>query len=464
MSLKYTSVEHEVIFNKLMEGLQRTEDINQSIPFQNNSIEKNKYMEEIHTHINVMSNTRENRAHRYIHSHRKVLGPFIVFGKKVVRKFLKWYLDPVANQQTEFNNAVTPAIGRTTELLNSVLDKQSEMEQAHSNRIEQLQSEHKEALEKAQVQQLQSEQSIQNLEQEQYGYKLQIESLNQHIDSLNRHTDSLIQQIESTNQFVNSMSKINEIYAKQVDEINNKLNKLNDIAQIDNNDQSFFLKTTYSQSGEDSILAYLIMVLGIPLEEVSYIDLGANHAKEMSNTYHFYKSGAKGVLVEANPQLIPELKFYRHKDIILNNCVDVHSGHYVDFYILNGDGLSTPDIDTANQFCQMNSTLKIIDKQSIKTITYDDIVSIYLGKAPTILSIDIEGKDMEIIHSINWEDNRPLIIVAEMIEYSIELAYHTKNEALKEYLNSKDYDEYAFTGINSIYLDKRYLKERAVKK
>ena len=52
---------------------------------------------------------------------------------------------------------------------------------------------------------------------------------------------------------------------------------------------NMLMKTTYSQSGEDAILAYLFAVLGIPFAKCSYLDLGANRPKEMSNTYFFYE-------------------------------------------------------------------------------------------------------------------------------------------------------------------------------
>ena len=440
MSLKFDSVEHEVIFHKLMEGLQHTHDIGLSVSVQKGDMDKDKYMGEIHAYINEMSRTRENRAHRYLHSHRRVIGPFIVFGKKVVRKLLKWYLDPVSNQQTEFNNAVTPALGRTTELLTDVMKKQSEIEKTHLNMIsqlqqeyKQLQNEHTETLQAVRIMQTQYKQLVMDIEKEKSENKLQIESL----------------------------EKMNQINVEQLEKMNDKLDKLDEMELFNNDVPSFFIKTSYSQSGEDSILAYIIRVLGIPTHEVSYIDMGANHAKEMSNTYYFYKLGARGVLVEANPELIPELKFYRHRDIILNNCVDTHSDNDVDFYIMNGDGLSTPSLEAAERFCDINPDLKIIDKKTVKTISYNEIISRYLGKAPDILSVDIEGKDIEILRSIDFDKYRPLIIITEMIEYSTNLAYHTKNSEISTYLGSKGYDEYAFTGINSIYVDKNYLQERA---
>lgn len=429
MSLKFDSVEHEVIYNKLL-GFIKNEDISHEHDLTKNEV-KQKYLEEIHSHINVMLKSRENYAHRHLFSHRKIMGRFIVFIKKIIRKLLKWYIDPIAIQQTEFNNAVTPVLGRTAEILIELISQNNEFEQQMITLINNNNSlEHK------------------------------LASLSHDLELQRKHNGELEEEQNNNVKQIETLLEMNRIYSEQVELANEKINKIDEIGLFNNVETSFFIKSTYSQAGEDSILAYIFRFLRIPIEEIDYIDLGANHAKEMSNSYYFYKRGAKGVLVEANPKLIPELKFYRHRDVILNNCIDISSGNEVDFYVLSGDGVSTTDLKAAEKFCEISPELSIVDKIKVKTITYEDIVRDYLGKTPTILSIDIEGKDDKILKSIDFEHSRPLVIIVEMIEYSTKLSYNTKNNSISEFMNSVEYDEYAFTGINSIFIDKRFLKER----
>ncbi|MFZ3102066.1 MAG: class I SAM-dependent methyltransferase, partial [Desulfitobacteriaceae bacterium] len=45
-----------------------------------------------------------------ITSHRKIIGRFIVLGKKVIRKFLRWYINPLLDRQREFNGGVTRSL------------------------------------------------------------------------------------------------------------------------------------------------------------------------------------------------------------------------------------------------------------------------------------------------------------------------------------------------------------------
>lgn len=53
----------------------------------------------------------------FITSHRKTVGKFIVFGKKAVRKMLRWYINPPLDQQREFNSSVTRSLNMANDLL-----------------------------------------------------------------------------------------------------------------------------------------------------------------------------------------------------------------------------------------------------------------------------------------------------------------------------------------------------------
>jgi len=72
-----------------------------------------------------MENQNNNRlwnvsAERPITSHRKWIGRFIVFGKKVVRKFLRWYVSETFQMQTNFNASVTRSINELSNLVVTV--------------------------------------------------------------------------------------------------------------------------------------------------------------------------------------------------------------------------------------------------------------------------------------------------------------------------------------------------------
>ena len=167
-----------------------------------------------------------------------------------------------------------------------------------------------------------------------------------------------------------------------------------------------FNKKSYSQAGEDAILMYIFVMLGVPLSQCNYLDLGANHPCDMSNTWFFYQQGATGILVDANPKLAEELRRARPKDQVINACVGPVSGETLDF-----------------------------------------------------LNLDIEGMEMEILRSIDFAKYRPTTMIIEMIPYSKQLVAGKKNPEILRFMQEKGYVEYAFTGINSIFLDKQFYEK-----
>jgi len=351
-----------------------------------------------------------------ITSHRKIFRKLIIISKKIIRKLLKWYANPLAEKQSGFNS-------RVRDILEKLID------------------------------------DIDFLENDVQIKQLKIEDLEIKVSKIKE----LEIKVSKIKELETKISKIEEIEEKlqKLEAIESKVDKIDETFKLELSPSSrFFDKKSYSQSGEDNIVAYILKYLAIDINTVKYLDLGANHAKEMNNTYYFYENGARGVLVEANPSLIPELHFYRYNDIVLNNLVSVSSDEEMEFYVLSGDGLSTPNKEQAEETCKINPAITIKNVVRVTSITVNDIIEKYFGgKAPNFMSIDIEGYDLEIIKSIDLEKYRPLAIIVESIEYRPYLPINVKVNNITEYLNTKDYAEYAFTGINSIFIDSRYMKQ-----
>ena len=60
-------------------------------------------------------------------------------------------------------------------------------------------------------------------------------------------------------------------------------------------------RKSYSQCGEDIIVARLLRDMGIDMP--FYVEIGTNDPVIFNNTYFFYRRGAHGVCVEPNPKL-----------------------------------------------------------------------------------------------------------------------------------------------------------------
>lgn len=455
------NIEEQVIYEKLkgiipIHDFKEAEAVKNNINTQSDADVEDKtlnnaaYIDEIIGRIASMERTRENYAFRNIYSCRKYIGPIIVFCKRVVRKILKWYIEPICFQQTEFNNAVTPAIGRLCELQNFTIKKQNEIHKAVDVYKEQLKC---------------FEDQVATLKQCMAEYQIELENTKNCIRQQQERIKVLNEKNAVVKESLQSMMQLSERTAEVEFKANANASRLNKIdgqmevlqeagAFVNAEANADVTRRSTSQSGEDTIIDYILRVLGKNVPECTYLDLGANHAKYLSNTFYFYQKGARGVLVEANPDLIGELKLFRSGDTILNNCIASESNVIVPFYILNGDGLSTPDLEEAQAAIAENNTLRIEKTVQVKTVSVNELMNKYFDCAPTILSIDIEGKEMEILRSIDFKEHRPLVISIETIPYRKHLVVEEKRTDIVRYMAEIGYTEYAFTGINSIFLDK----------
>ncbi len=81
-------------------------------------------------------------------------------------------------------------------------------------------------------------------------------------------------------------------------------------------------RDTYAQHGED--LRSKELLADFDLSGGIYVDVGANHPTDISNTYLFYRAGHRGITVEPFPELASLLKLFRPRDTVLAvACGDV---------------------------------------------------------------------------------------------------------------------------------------------
>lgn len=214
-------------------------------------------------------------------------------------------------------------------------------------------------------------------------------------------------------------------------------------------------KLSFSQSGEDLILEHVFRALRID-GNINYCDIGANMPWGLSNTAKFYLRNDRnyiGVLVEPDPILSGVLKCKRSKDKVVNCGIkpkDVVE-NTLDFYMINTNTLNTFSKLEAEHYIELGYKIKEI--QQIKVIDINTLLEEYFSNQELhFLSIDVEGLDYDILSSLNFNLFRPICICAESINF-VTSGTATKDRRIIELLEDNGYFEYAFTGINSIFID-----------
>lgn len=214
-----------------------------------------------------------------------------------------------------------------------------------------------------------------------------------------------------------------------------------------------FGRNTFSQAGEDAVINFLLWQTG--LQKPTYLELGVFHPWNGSNTFKFYLRGATGVLVEADPSLISEIKKARPRDIVLNFGVNFTGEKEADFFIFEEKSISTFDAEEAAVRESHGNKLTSRVKVPLKNI--NQIISENFTKCPDILSIDIEGLDYQVLSQLDEGEHTIPIICVELCSYSSDYN-KTRDTKIIQLLESKGYFLFADTYINGIFVHKQWFK------
>lgn len=200
---------------------------------------------------------------------------------------------------------------------------------------------------------------------------------------------------------------------------------------------------SYSQEGEDMVLRRIFD----NKKNGFYIDIGAHHPFRFSNTCFFYKKGWHGINVDAMPGSMCLFEKYRPRDINIESAISTESKEMT-YHIFNDPALNGFDKKLSTERDSAKSKYKIIKTVEIKTMTLCSILNQHLADNQKIdfLSVDVEGLDLDVLKSNDWNKYRPEVVLVEILGSS--LSELEKSDVYK-YLNEHGYIIYA-KAVNTV--------------
>ena len=209
---------------------------------------------------------------------------------------------------------------------------------------------------------------------------------------------------------------------------------------------------SYAQSGEDLIAEFLLNTL--PLGKPSYLDIGAHHPTRFSNTNLFYRKGWRGVCVEADPTLAEAFRRQRPRDLVLNVGVGVDARREAEFFVMTHRTLNTFSRDEAERIATMpGHRIEQVIRVPLEPI--NAILEQHFADAPpSFLSLDVEGLDLAILRTLDFERHRPVVMCIETLEFTDDDS-GKKLTATIDFVRERGYVVYADTFINTIFVDGR---------
>jgi hypothetical protein len=210
-------------------------------------------------------------------------------------------------------------------------------------------------------------------------------------------------------------------------------------------------RLSFSQQGEDIILYHVLHEL-MKIATPSYMDVGAAYPVRGNNTYLLYTTGSRGVVVEPNPVLAAQLRSKRPGDTVVEAGIGVAGAVEADYYEIKGNAMLntfSPEQVAHLQRGQAESVVERVVKKPLLNI--NRVIQDYLGRAPDLLSTDVEGLDDAIIRTLDFSQFRPAAICIEAIPM-------TKSGRLSKttrYLAAKGYIARGGSLYNTIHVDAR---------
>ena len=168
----------------------------------------------------------------------------------------------------------------------------------------------------------------------------------------------------------------------------------------------------YGQEGEDLIIGRLFGGRRTGF----FVDVGAHHPFRFSNTWLLYKRGWRGINIDAMPGAMTAFREWRPEDTNIE-CLISNDTRPRTFFQYEEPALNTLSEDMVRQRERDAPHYRLTGSIVLPARRLADILASHLpsGQAIDLLNVDVEGHDLDVLISNDWERFRPELIVVELI-------------------------------------------------
>lgn len=208
---------------------------------------------------------------------------------------------------------------------------------------------------------------------------------------------------------------------------------------------------SFSWEGEDVLLRKIMPDL-FGIERGFYIDIGAHHPFNLSNTHLLHDLGWRGINVDATPGSMALFNEHRPADINLECAVSDKPGKML-FTVFDQPELNG-FVDDGTIAYHESRGIKVVRRVEIDCVTLNSICEEYVKDGWVhLLSIDVEGLDLRILKAADLEKWRPAVIVIEVPGYfSIKSILKSP---VTRFLSRRDYVFFSRLHFSCMYVDIR---------
>jgi FkbM family methyltransferase len=215
-----------------------------------------------------------------------------------------------------------------------------------------------------------------------------------------------------------------------------------------------FGKTIYSWEGEDALLWKLFNdFLGV--RNGFYVDVGAHHPHALSNTHFLYENGWRGINIDAMPGSMAAFKQFRPEDTNIECGVSKLPG-MLRFSMFEEAALNGFLPDSMVEY-HVRRGCDLVNQAEVQTESLASILTrVDAPREIDLLSVDVEGLDIEVLESNDFSRWRPKVILAEIIGCSDIVS--VMNSPIARFVEGKGYRTFSRLHFSTIFVDAKYVR------
>ncbi|WGD55355.1 FkbM family methyltransferase [Bradyrhizobium sp. CB1650] len=178
---------------------------------------------------------------------------------------------------------------------------------------------------------------------------------------------------------------------------------------------------SFSQEGEDLILKRLFE----GRSEGFFVDVGAYHPFRFSNTFLLYRSGWRGINIDATPGSMHAFEEFRPLDTNIECFVGDPTSEKI-FTRYNEPALNTGSQMVLESRVLHSSVYWPVGTSKVRPRSLAAILEEHKPADVSIdlLNLDVEGSEQDVLDSNDWSRYRPSVIVIEQLSTDLEASSH----------------------------------------
>jgi FkbM family methyltransferase len=177
-------------------------------------------------------------------------------------------------------------------------------------------------------------------------------------------------------------------------------------------------RTCYSQYGEDILAHHILAALDIRNGYAGgYVDVGCGHPVEYNNTYLFYLDGWRGLHVDPDPTFELFYRQARSEDTFLHAAIGTEN-RPIRYYRFSPYYYSTCDEERA-ELLMRDPSVCFVGEEEVRSRRLADVLDEYVGThhdfSLDLMTVDVEGFEIEVLQSNDWDRFRPKVLILEIL-------------------------------------------------